>query len=102
MRRADLADLTAFVAVADNLSFRAAASHIGVTPSALSHTMRQLEERRAVPLQVLAVSGQPLVVSVTLPRFPFAKTGSPFATGGPRVRILLPPARSQQRTMPLP
>jgi DNA-binding transcriptional LysR family regulator len=45
MRRADLADLTAFVAVADNLSFRAAASHIGVTPSALSHTMRQLEER---------------------------------------------------------
>jgi hypothetical protein len=31
MRRADLADLTAFVAVADNLSFRAAASHIGVS-----------------------------------------------------------------------
>ena len=45
MRRADLADLTAFVAVADNLSFRAAASHIGVTPSALSHTMRHFEER---------------------------------------------------------
>jgi hypothetical protein len=44
--------------------------------------MRQLEERRAVPLQVLAVSGQPLVVSVTLPRFPFAITGSRFATGG--------------------
>jgi hypothetical protein len=56
--------------------------------------MQQLEERRAVPLQVLAVSGQPLVVSMTLPRFPFAKTGSPFATGGPRVRILLPPAVS--------
>jgi DNA-binding transcriptional LysR family regulator len=50
MRRADLADLTAFVAVADNLSFRAAASRIGVTPSALSHTMRQLEERLAVRL----------------------------------------------------
>jgi hypothetical protein len=60
--------------------------------------MQQLEERRAVPLQVLAVSGQPLVVSMTLPRFPFAKTGSPFATGGPRVRILLPPAASQERT----
>ena len=40
MRRADLAALTAFVAVADNLSFRAAASHIGVTPAALSHTNR--------------------------------------------------------------
>jgi hypothetical protein len=64
--------------------------------------MRQLEERRAVPLQVLAVSGQPLVVSVILLRFPFAETGSPFATGGPRVRILLPPAGSQERTVPLP
>jgi DNA-binding transcriptional LysR family regulator len=50
MRRADLADLTAFVAVADNLSFRAAALRIGVTPSALSHTMRQLEERLGVRL----------------------------------------------------
>ena len=37
MRRADLADLAAFVAVADNLSFRAAAASIGVTPSALSY-----------------------------------------------------------------
>jgi DNA-binding transcriptional LysR family regulator len=45
MRRADLADLTAFVAVADTLSFRAAASRLGVTPSALSHTMRHFEER---------------------------------------------------------
>jgi DNA-binding transcriptional LysR family regulator len=45
MRGADLADLTAFVAVADNLSFRAAASRLGVTPSALSHTVRHFEER---------------------------------------------------------
>lgn len=30
----------AFVAVVDNLSFRLAASRIGVTPSALNHTMR--------------------------------------------------------------
>jgi DNA-binding transcriptional LysR family regulator len=45
MNRADLADLTAFVAVADHLSFRAAASRLAVTPSALSHSMRQLEER---------------------------------------------------------
>ena len=43
MRRGDMGDLTAFVAVADHLSFRAAASRLGVTPSALSHTMRQLE-----------------------------------------------------------
>src|SRR6267154_2368895 len=45
MSRSNLADLTAFVAVADHLSFRAAAAQLGVTPSALSHSMRQLEER---------------------------------------------------------
>jgi DNA-binding transcriptional LysR family regulator len=45
-----LNDLTAFVAVADELSFRAAAARVGVTPSAISHTMRQLEERLGVRL----------------------------------------------------
>jgi len=45
MRRGELADLTAFVAIADQLSFRAAAAQLRVTPSALSHTMRELEER---------------------------------------------------------
>ena len=50
MDRSDLADLTAFVAVAERLSFRAAASQLGVTPSALSHSMRQLEERLSVRL----------------------------------------------------
>jgi DNA-binding transcriptional LysR family regulator len=50
MDRGRLADLTAFVAVADRLSFRAAASQLGVTPSALSHSMRQLEERLGVRL----------------------------------------------------
>jgi DNA-binding transcriptional LysR family regulator len=50
MNRSDLADLTAFVAVADHLSFRRAASRLGVTPSALSHSMRQLEERLGMRL----------------------------------------------------
>jgi DNA-binding transcriptional LysR family regulator len=50
MQRGNLADLTAFVAVADALSFRAAAARVGVTPSALSHTMRQLEQRLGVRL----------------------------------------------------
>jgi len=50
MNRSDLADLNAFVAVADHLSFRAAASQLGVTASALSHSMRQLEERLGVRL----------------------------------------------------
>jgi DNA-binding transcriptional LysR family regulator len=50
MDRSNLADLNAFVAVADHLSFRAAASQLGVTPSALSHSIRQLEERLEVRL----------------------------------------------------
>jgi DNA-binding transcriptional LysR family regulator len=50
MDRGSLADLTAFAAIADRLSFRAAASQLGVTPSALSHSMRQLEERLGVRL----------------------------------------------------
>jgi DNA-binding transcriptional LysR family regulator len=50
MNRSDLADLTAFVAVADHLSFRRAASRLGVTPSALSHSMRQLEDRLGMRL----------------------------------------------------
>jgi DNA-binding transcriptional LysR family regulator len=50
MDRADLANLTAFVAVADQRSFRGAASRLGITPSALSHSMRLLEERLGVRL----------------------------------------------------
>ena len=50
MRRGDLADLTAFVAVADKLNFRAASGRLGVTPSALSYTIRHLEERLGVRL----------------------------------------------------
>jgi DNA-binding transcriptional LysR family regulator len=50
MQRGSLADLTAFIAVADHLSFRAAASRLDVTPSALSHSMRQLEDRLGIRL----------------------------------------------------
>lgn len=50
MRRSDLAELAAFVQVAEQLSFRAAAARLGVTPSALSHTIRQLEDRLDVRL----------------------------------------------------
>src|SRR6202789_83750 len=50
MSRGDLGDLAAFVAIADNLSFRTAGARLGVTPSALSHTMRQLESRLGVRL----------------------------------------------------
>ncbi|MGE8414312.1 MAG: LysR family transcriptional regulator [Pseudomonas sp.] len=43
-------DLQAFLAVAQEQSFTRAAARLGVTPSALSHTMRALEERLGIRL----------------------------------------------------
>jgi DNA-binding transcriptional LysR family regulator len=40
MARSDLADLTAFVAIADHIGFRAAALRRDGAPSALGHSMR--------------------------------------------------------------
>jgi DNA-binding transcriptional LysR family regulator len=50
MNRSDLSDLNTFLAIADHLSFRAAAAQLGLTSSALSHSIRQLEERLGVRL----------------------------------------------------
>ena len=45
-----LAELQAFAAVAEARSFRAAADRLGLSPSALSHSVRALEERLGVRL----------------------------------------------------
>jgi DNA-binding transcriptional LysR family regulator len=50
MARENLNDLTAFIAVAREHSFTNAAAKLGVSPSALSHTVRGLEERLGVRL----------------------------------------------------
>ena len=50
MPRQNLNDLLAFRAVARERSFTRAAAQIGVSPSALSHTIRGLEERLGVRL----------------------------------------------------
>ena len=50
MRRQDINDLLAFLAVAREGSFTKAAAKLGVSQSALSHTMRGLEERLGVRL----------------------------------------------------
>jgi DNA-binding transcriptional LysR family regulator len=50
MARDNLNDLTAFVAVAKARSFTKAAAQLGVSQSALSHTVRGLEERLGVRL----------------------------------------------------
>src|SRR5437879_13359246 len=50
MVRDELSVLSAFLAVAEGRSFTRAANRLGVTPSALSHAIRGLEERFGVHL----------------------------------------------------
>ena len=50
MQRDDLADLNAFLTVAEERSFTRAAARLGASQSALSHTIRRLEERLGVRL----------------------------------------------------
>ena len=50
MRREELGDLVAFLAVAEERSFTRAAARLGTSQSALSHTIRRLEERLGVRL----------------------------------------------------
>jgi DNA-binding transcriptional LysR family regulator len=50
MQRGNLDDLVAFVAVARERSFTKAAAKVGVSQSALSHTIRELEARLGVRL----------------------------------------------------
>ena len=50
MRGAEYAELAAFVAVAQARHFRRAAAELGLSPSALSHTIRKLEARLGVRL----------------------------------------------------
>src|SRR3954451_12676648 len=50
MQKRDLADLQSFLAVAREKSFTKAAAKIGVSQSALSHSIRELEERLGLRL----------------------------------------------------
>jgi DNA-binding transcriptional LysR family regulator len=50
MKRDELNDLSAFVVVADEMSFTRAAARLGMSPSALSHAMKALEARLGLRL----------------------------------------------------
>lgn len=52
MRREDMADLAAFVAVAETKNFTRAAMKLGISQSALSQIVRRLETRIGVPLLI--------------------------------------------------
>ncbi|MEA2936390.1 MAG: hypothetical protein QOD74_3036 [Variibacter sp.] len=71
MRRQDINDLLAFLAVAKDRSFTKAAAQLGVSQSALSHTIRGLEERLGIRLLTrttrsvsLTEAGERLIQSV--------------------------------------
>jgi DNA-binding transcriptional LysR family regulator len=75
MARADISDLLAFLAVARERSFTRAAAKLGVSQSALSHTIRRLEARMGLRLLTRSTrsvsptqAGERLLVSVG-PRF---------------------------------
>ena len=50
INRSDWGSLAAFAVVAEERSFTRAAARLGVSPSALSHTLRRLEERLRIQL----------------------------------------------------
>jgi len=75
MARPPIADLSAFVAVGRERSFTRAAARLGVSPSALSQTIRGLEERLGVRLLTRTTrnvapteAGERLLISIA-PRF---------------------------------
>ena len=57
MARVDFNNLLAFITVARERSFTRAAAQIGVTQSALSHTIRALEERMGIRLLARTTRG---------------------------------------------
>ena len=52
MRGSEFAELKAFAAVVERASFARAAVHLGLSPSALSQTIRQLETRLGVACSI--------------------------------------------------
>jgi DNA-binding transcriptional LysR family regulator len=50
MRGTEYAELAAFVAITQERNFRRASARLGLSPSALSHTIRELEERLGAKL----------------------------------------------------
>jgi DNA-binding transcriptional LysR family regulator len=72
--RSDLADFTAFLAIAKHRSFRRAGIELGVTASALSHALKGLETRLGVRLLnrtnrsvTLTAAGEELVAAIDAP-----------------------------------
>src|SRR5512143_1304123 len=94
MVRDEFSVLAAFVAVAEERSFTRAAKRLGVSPSALSHAIRGLEERIGVRLLARTEAGEQLFTRVR-PAFGDIHDALGQVSGlrdrpAGRVRLLLP------------
>src|ERR1700728_2222769 len=109
--RNDLGELAAFAAVAEERSFTRAASRLGISQSALSHSMRSLEQR--LGLQLLArttrsvsptAAGAALLheLAPALERIEraVAETRKQRETPSGRIRLIIP--RTATKTVVLP
>lgn len=111
-----LADLPAFVAVANRLSFRAAAEALGQTPAALSKAIGRLESRLGEPLlarttrRVELTPAGAVLRSRAVEALNLIADGMAAAAGGPRLAgpvhvvapaVLLPVIAARLATLPL-
>src|SRR5207253_2373099 len=90
MVRDELSVLSAFLAVAEERSFTRAATRLGVTPSALSHAIRGLEERFGVHLlarttrSVAPTDAGEKLIARDMITFRVSKDHRPAIVGSPR------------------
>jgi DNA-binding transcriptional LysR family regulator len=107
MKKASLAEMTAFVAIAEHASFARAAKQVGVSRSSLSESFRALEERLGVRLinrttrsVALTEAGERLLVQMRplLDNFDAALESVNAFRGGPagllRITVPRPAART--------
>jgi DNA-binding transcriptional LysR family regulator len=109
--RNDLSELSVFAKVAEERSFTRAAAHLGISQSALSHSMRGLEKR--LGLQLLArttrsvsptAAGTALLQELTpaLERIEraLAETRKQRETPSGRIRLIIPRTATQMVILP--
>src|SRR5271155_2289339 len=111
MIRGELAELSAFATVAQERSFTRAASRLGISQSALSHSMRGLEKRLGVQLlarttrSVSPTAAGAALLSELAPALErieraVAETRKQRETPSGRIRIIIPRTAIQMVILP--